>query len=117
MCFFDLTTVTDTKCNFTTYYKNIKSAIVSLAWHPDNEVLAFGTLEGRIGLYNAQNNSVELLKPFSGNEIYDLAFGKVGEEVQLFATCSNGSCVSYFNKFTEFKCKLQSFTFSQLIVS
>lgn len=48
MCFFDLATLSDTGCQFTTYYKNLKSAIVKLAWHPDNEILAFATMEGRV---------------------------------------------------------------------
>lgn len=48
LCFFDLTTTTDTSCSFTTHYKSTKSAVVCLAWHPEQEVLAFGTMEGRV---------------------------------------------------------------------
>lgn len=48
MCFFDLTTITDSDCGISRYYKNIKSAVVCLAWHPKEEILAFGTIEGRV---------------------------------------------------------------------
>lgn len=48
VCIFDATTVSDNGCSFTTYYKNIKSLIVCMAWHPEEEILAFGTMEGRV---------------------------------------------------------------------
>lgn len=49
ICFFDLASVTDSSCSFSTYYKNIKSPIVCLAWHPTEvDILAFATLEGRV---------------------------------------------------------------------
>lgn len=59
----------------------------------------------QIGLYNAQSEKVDLLKQFSGQAIYDLCFGRLGGEVQLFARCFSGTCAVYFNKFAEFKCK------------
>lgn len=48
LCFFDLTTTSDTSCSFTTNHQNTKSSVVCLAWHPELEVLAFGTMEGRV---------------------------------------------------------------------
>lgn len=53
----------------------IQNNVSALAWHPENEnLLAFGTVEGRVGIYDANKtqNVPTTLQPFTGKEIYSL---------------------------------------------
>lgn len=61
----------------------IQNNVSALAWHPEKEnLLAFGTLEGRVGIYdtNKNQNVPVIMPPFTGKEIYSLVWCKLTDD-------------------------------------
>ncbi|XP_014204867.1 gem-associated protein 5 isoform X2 [Copidosoma floridanum] len=70
-------------------WEKIKGKVRSLSWHPEKEnILAFGTDEGRIGLFDTNTKKPpQLAKQFFKQTIYTLGWGPVlkAEEYGLYA--------------------------------
>ncbi|XP_072382059.1 uncharacterized protein [Diabrotica undecimpunctata] len=64
----------------TPYYQRIQSKITALAWHPTNEsILAFGTLEGRVGYIDPTNISKPtcLAKQYFKSQIHAIQWAPI----------------------------------------
>lgn len=75
----------------------IHSAILCLSWHPKMEnLLAFSTREGRIGLLdtNHSNNVPIIFRSFSSKEVYSIAWANFNNTSMLLACDSN--CFVYY---------------------
>lgn len=81
--------------------------VLSVAWHPEKEnLLAFGTREGRIGIFNTNqlSSSPLIMKPFHSKDVHSVTWGKFRanptEEMAwtLFSCGSSGSAgkLAYF---------------------
>lgn len=81
----------------------IHSKILSVDWHPDDEnLLAYSTIEGRVGIFNTAaanvNNSNNILKNFTGKPVYSISFGKINidnKSTPVLFACGDGRLV-YF---------------------
>ncbi|KAG5680415.1 hypothetical protein PVAND_009923 [Polypedilum vanderplanki] len=88
------------------YMNKIHSAVLCISWHPIKEnILAFSTREGRIGVLdtNKSNNVPVILESFVSREIYSIKWTKFtnmsgSETVLLLACSSNGQLVYYTAK-------------------
>uniref|UniRef100_A0A182WA53 Uncharacterized protein n=1 Tax=Anopheles minimus TaxID=112268 RepID=A0A182WA53_9DIPT len=87
---------------FKSYNNKISGAVMQLCWHPEEEEkIAFGTKEGRIGVLDTSSskNVPVILKPFTNKEVYGLLWCFLtGDDQQkrlvLFA-CSKTILVYY----------------------
>ncbi|XP_055539791.1 protein rigor mortis isoform X2 [Wyeomyia smithii] len=83
--------------NCTPYMNKICSKVTALDWHPEREnIIAFGTSEGRIGVLDTNNqiNVPVLLNPFISTDVYALKWCEMSDELRvrqtvLFATGKN----------------------------
>lgn len=78
----------------------IHTAILCLSWHPKKEnLLAFSTREGRIGLLdtNQSNNVPIILRNFTSKEIYSIAWANFNNTLMLLA-CDSSQFVYYVEK-------------------
>lgn len=96
------------------FMNKIQSGVLALCWHPQKDnLLAFGTREGRIGVLdtNKTTNVPIILQSFTSHEIYSLAWAnfykktqgeeggeKEKNEVILLLACSGGKLVYYTQK-------------------
>lgn len=84
----------------------IHSGVLSLSWHPEKDnVLAFSTREGRIGVLdvNKSSNVPTILASFSSQEVYSIAWAKVDDSMVLIAC--NGQKFVYYNQKDQWKMK------------
>lgn len=81
-----------------TLWQKIMGKVRALSWHPEKEnLLAFGTGEGRIGIYDTNAKKPPLLyRQYHRNVIYSLHWGPA-PDVQLYAlySCGDGELVFY----------------------
>lgn len=86
------------------FMNKIQSGVLALSWHPQKDnLIAFGTREGRIAILdtNRNTNVPIILESFTSHEIYSLAWAKFnenGSEVILLLACSGGKLVHYSQK-------------------
>ncbi|XP_055597200.1 protein rigor mortis [Uranotaenia lowii] len=99
----NLASMTSTNVNCVPFMNKVVSKVSALDWHPEKEnVIAFGTAEGRIGLMdtNSPNNVPVLMKPpFLNSEVYALKWCMLTEannikSLVLFA--SGKKHIAYF---------------------
>ncbi|KAJ8945096.1 hypothetical protein NQ318_005277 [Aromia moschata] len=82
------------------FYQKIQSKVVTLAWHPTNELLlAYGTLEGRIGYFDVSNKSKSpvLLPNFFKSQIHKIEWGPLNGDIEnlgLFAV-AEGKLITF----------------------
>lgn len=82
----------------------IHSAVLCLSWHPDKDnILAFSTREGRIGVLdvNKSANVPTILSSFSSQVVYSIAWSKNPESVNLIAC--NGQKLVYYSQKDQWK--------------
>ncbi|XP_018568237.1 gem-associated protein 5 isoform X2 [Anoplophora glabripennis] len=90
----------------TSFFQKIQSKVVTLAWHPTNElILAYGTSEGRIGFLDTSNKSKTPTVPpnYFKSRIHKLEWGPINgnkEDLGLFAV-AEGKLVIYSVKKSE----------------
>ncbi|XP_063992664.1 gem-associated protein 5 [Diachasmimorpha longicaudata] len=68
----------ETTCDIITAWQDIKDRVTAIAWHPDKEnLLAYGTSEGRVGVYDIFNVSKRpvVFKMHHRKTIYRLEWG------------------------------------------
>ncbi|XP_050072568.1 protein rigor mortis [Anopheles maculipalpis] len=71
----NLTCLQSDNIPFKSFTNKIKGLVMNICWHPEEEEkLAFGTKEGRIGILDTDhsNNVPVILKPFTNKEVYGL---------------------------------------------
>ncbi|KAG5877680.1 hypothetical protein JTB14_003835 [Gonioctena quinquepunctata] len=76
------------KIIMTSFYQKIQSKVMSLAWHPENErLLAFGTLEGRVGYLDTTNKSklAVILQHFFKTQINKIEWAPKNKNIKEFA--------------------------------
>lgn len=82
----------------------IHSCVLCLAWHPEKDnLLAFSTREGRIGVLdvNKSSNVPTILSTFSSQEVYSIAWAKlktIDGEVMVLIACNSKKLVYYNQK-------------------
>ncbi|XP_053665284.1 protein rigor mortis [Anopheles marshallii] len=88
---------------FKSYTNKISDAVMQLCWHPEEEEkLAFGTKEGRIGILDtgSATNVPVLLKPFTNKEVYGLQWCYLTDYKQekklILIACSKVKLVYYY---------------------
>lgn len=93
------------------FMNKIQSSILCIAWHPEKDnILAFSTREGRVGILdtNKFTNVPVIMESFTSHEIYSMTWAKFtdssGLETTVLVVCSNGKCV-YYN-YKDFKINL-----------
>ncbi|XP_049280865.1 protein rigor mortis isoform X2 [Anopheles funestus] len=87
---------------FKSFTNKISGAVMQLCWHPEEEEkLAFGTKEGRIGIFDTSSSSnvPVLLKPFTNREVYGLQWCFLTDDKQekrlVLLACSKVELVYY----------------------
>lgn len=78
----NLATLAYNDVNCVPYMNKIGSAVSALDWHPEKQdLIAFGTVEGRIGLLDtgSSNNVPILLNPFQTTKVYSLKWCQLKE--------------------------------------
>lgn len=86
------------------FMNKIHSGVLSLSWHPDKDnILAFGTREGRIGVLdvNKSSNVPTILSSFTSQEVYSIAWAKApveGSETTILIACTGKKLVYYSQK-------------------
>lgn len=87
------------------FMNKIHSCILCCSWHPDKDnILAFSTREGRIGVLdtNKFSNVPVILESFTTHEIYSMKWAKYtdanGSDVIVLIACSSGKLVFYTYK-------------------
>ena len=79
----------------------IQSGVLNLSWHPEKDnILAFSTREGRIGVLdvNKSSNLPVILTSFSSSEIYSISWAKLDDHPILIACNGQKSLVYYTQK-------------------
>lgn len=82
------------------FMNKLHCAVLCLSWHPDKDnVLAFSTREGRIGVLdvNKSANVPTILTSFSTKEVYSIAWAKHQDSAILLA-CNGQKFVYYTQK-------------------
>lgn len=86
----------------------IHSGVLCLSWHPEKDnLLAFSTREGRIGIFDVNKSSDVPAIPaaFGAQEIYSVAWAKLqinGKETNILIAC-NGHKFVYYNQKDQWK--------------
>lgn len=88
------------------FMNKIHSGVLCLSWHPEKDnVLAFSTREGRIGILdvNKSSNVPTILTTFSSQEVYSIAWTKIKDSFVLIAC--NGHKFVYYEQKNQWKMK------------
>lgn len=88
----------NTSFNITFLWQKIKGKIRAISWHPEKEnLLAYATEEGRVGVFNINNNKLPTLyRQYHRNTIYTLSWGPNPENKQyVLYSCGEGELVYY----------------------
>lgn len=83
ICILNASNIKSNVINLRGLFNKIQNNVSALAWHPEKEnLLAFGTLEGRVGIYdtNKNNSTPVIMPPFTGKEIYSLVWCKLSDD-------------------------------------
>lgn len=100
ICVWNTSILSDTEISLRPFMNKIKSCVLCLSWHPEKEnLLAFSTREGRIGIMdvNKSTNVPEILPSFTSKEVYSIAWAKKNDELVLLA-CDRQKFVFYNHK-------------------
>ncbi|KAI4503668.1 hypothetical protein M0802_001071 [Mischocyttarus mexicanus] len=84
--------------DITVLWQKIKGSIRSVAWHPTNEnLIAFGTSEGRIGVFDTNGNKSPILyRQYYKKVVYTLQWGPCpGTENYALYSCGEGDLIYY----------------------
>lgn len=93
-----------TSLEIVSLWQKIKGKVMALAWHPTNERwLAYGTSEGRIGIYDVSPGRQPILfRPFHHRSVYTLCWGPsvyktgaAGSDGIFLYSCGDGEVVRY----------------------
>ncbi|KAG1690688.1 Gem-associated protein 5 [Nymphon striatum] len=58
------------------FWQGIRAKILCIAWHPVKEgLIAYGTDEGRVGIYNILQNKPQISKTYHRDSVYNLQWG------------------------------------------
>ncbi|XP_043490699.1 gem-associated protein 5 [Polistes fuscatus] len=88
-----------TSLDITTLWQKIKGSIRSIAWHPTKEnLIAFGTSEGRIGVFDTNGNKPPILyRQYYTTVVYTLQWGPyLGKENNYTLYCCGESDLIYY---------------------
>ncbi|XP_038109419.1 protein rigor mortis [Culex quinquefasciatus] len=102
----NLATLAYNDVNCVPYMNKVGSSVTALDWHPEKEnLIAFGTLEGRIGLLDtgSSNNVPIMLNPFQTTKVYSLKWCQLssdGENESTMILMATGQAKSAFYKMT-----------------
>jgi WD40 repeat protein len=100
ICLWNTSLSNATSISLRPFMNKIHTGILSLSWHPDKDnILAFSTREGRIGVLdvNKSSNVPTVLESFSSQEVYSIAWAKVQDSTVLIA-CNGQKFVCYAQK-------------------
>nr|XP_022912790.1 gem-associated protein 5 [Onthophagus taurus] len=63
-------------------WQKIQGRVLALAWHPTEEnILAYGTAEGRVGTINTCSKKTNLLCQYFRNAVYDMEWGPIDSNI------------------------------------
>lgn len=84
------------------FMNKIQSGVLCLSWHPDKDnIMAFSTREGRIGVLdtNKSSNVPIILASFSSQEVYSIAWAKIeADNSVVLIACNGHKLVCYSQK-------------------
>lgn len=96
----NLTEPHDNSVNVTCMWQKVMGRVTALAWHPTEEnLLAFGTAEGRVGMFDTNNpNKLPVIfRQYHRRTVYSLAWApKPGSAKYGLYSCADNELV-YFN--------------------
>lgn len=108
LCLWNTSEANSNRISLKPFMNKIQSCVLCIAWHPDKDnVLAFGTREGRIGILdtNKSSNIPTVLESFTSHEVYSMTWSKItddnGAEQTVLLACSKAKC-AYYN-YKDFK--------------
>ncbi|XP_076647950.1 gem nuclear organelle associated protein rigor mortis isoform X2 [Halictus rubicundus] len=84
--------------DITVLWQKIKGKIRTISWHPEKEnLLAYATEEGRIGVFDTNSNKPPTLyRQYHRNIVYVIHWGPHPEsEHHVLYSCAEGECVYY----------------------
>ena len=87
-----------TTFDITAFWQKIKGKIRAISWHPEKEnLLAYATEEGRIGMFNTNSNKPPtLLRQYHRNVVYSIGWGANPDDKQhVLYSCAEGELVYY----------------------
>ncbi|OAD62256.1 Gem-associated protein 5 [Eufriesea mexicana] len=88
----------DTTFDIMVLWQKIKGKIRAISWHPEKEnLLAYATEEGRVGVFNTNSNKLPILyRQYHRNTIYTLSWGPNPENEQyVLYSCGEKELVYY----------------------
>ncbi|KAK2585095.1 hypothetical protein KPH14_008607 [Odynerus spinipes] len=94
----NLSELHETSFDITTLWQKIKGNIRAIAWHPEKEnLIAYGTVEGRIGMFDTNGNKLPILyKQYYRRTIYTLRWGPHPKTKNYtLYSCGEGDLVYY----------------------
>jgi WD40 repeat protein len=100
ICLWNTSQATKQEISLRPFMNKIKCAVLCLSWHPEKEnLLAFSTREGRIGILdvNKSTNVPIILPSFQSKEVYSISWKKIDDDIVLFA-CDRQNFVSFSQK-------------------
>ncbi|XP_053999055.1 gem-associated protein 5 isoform X1 [Hylaeus anthracinus] len=86
-----------TSFDITYLWQKIKGKIRTISWHPEKEnLLAYATDEGRIGVFDTNGNKPILYRQYHRNTVYTISWGPHPESKQhVLYSCAEGELVFY----------------------
>uniref|UniRef100_W8BGC4 Protein rigor mortis n=1 Tax=Ceratitis capitata TaxID=7213 RepID=W8BGC4_CERCA len=82
----DISKMSATNVSIQNYVHRVEASVLSLVWSPDSKRLAFGTLEGRVGVVNVDSGKpIDVFNPFCGKPIYSIDW----QYNHLFVVCND----------------------------
>ncbi|XP_076393217.1 gem nuclear organelle associated protein rigor mortis [Megachile rotundata] len=88
----------NTTFDITVFWQKIKGKIRTISWHPEKEnLLAYATEEGRIGMFNTNTNKPPTLyRQYHRNIVYTIGWGPNPDNKQyVLYSCAEGELVYY----------------------
>nr|XP_033190238.1 gem-associated protein 5 isoform X2 [Bombus vancouverensis nearcticus] len=93
----NLSAAHDTTFDITVLWQKIKGKIRAIAWHPEKEnLLAYATDEGRVGVFNINGNKLPTLyRQYHRSVIYTIGWGPCPKNKYVLYSCGEGELVYY----------------------
>lgn len=104
ICLWNTSEASSTAISLRPFMNKIQSCVLCLSWHPEKDnILAFSTREGRIGVLdtNKATNVPAILTSISSQEVYSMSWAKTGSDLILIVC--NGSKLVYYNQKNQYK--------------
>lgn len=104
ICLWNTSVVNSSTVSLRPFMNKIHSGVLSLSWHPDKDnIIAFSTREGRIGVLdvNKSSNVPTILPSFSSQEVYSIAWAKTqvnGSDSVILIACNGHKLVTFNQK-------------------